>query len=36
MDMTASDKWGVGGGLVGYISGNTYIHDCYTTSRAYA
>ena len=31
MDMTASDKWGVGGGLVGYIAGNAYIHDCYTT-----
>ena len=31
MNMTSSDMWGIGGGLVGYISGNTYIHDCYTT-----
>lgn len=34
MDMTASDKWGVGGGLVGYIAGSAYIHDCYTTGKS--
>ncbi|MBP2691527.1 MAG: hypothetical protein J6B44_06860 [Muribaculaceae bacterium] len=34
MNMTATDKWGVGGGLVGYIAGSAYIHDCYTTGKS--